>query len=155
LLAGGLVSTIWDVWLRQKVDKFRTKLRRERSDPQILAEESNAGPPTELANNNREQSVETQQQTSESGLQRRSVQQSLARDANEDPDAITAVEEDPRQSGVERQTKIPKSAEAEAAIDTVTHIIPVKLGIAVTVIFFGKSGIHLSHADGALFFIYS
>ena len=154
MLVGGLVSTIWDVWLRQKFDKFRVKLRREKSDPQILAEESNAGPPIELANNSREQPMETQRQTPESGLQRRSVQQSLASDTNEDLDAITAVEEDQRQSNAEKRTKVPTSEEAEASIDTVTHTIPVKLGIAVIVIFFCKARIYSSYILESLYFIY-
>ncbi len=123
---GGFVTVLWDCWARQKVTKLRADLRRKRrnSNPERQAEESNGGAT----------SVEMEQQGPASdGVQRRTAGIPSVKDA---PLAQTA----PDATG-ELDPPSDRKAQGEditPATDTVSHAIPIKVGIAIIVCFFSE-----------------
>ncbi|PGH18937.1 hypothetical protein AJ80_04264 [Polytolypa hystricis UAMH7299] len=121
LVIGGLTTAFWDLLGRRGVSKVKGKLRRRRSsNPEREAEESSAQPSIPL----------TQQPTSSTGLQKRSVT-SQSEDAP--ADASTSSTAPP--------TDTPEPRERQAANTTPTspnptsHRIPVKVGVAIIALF--------------------
>ncbi|KAK9323801.1 chromate transporter-domain-containing protein [Lipomyces orientalis] len=119
MVIGGLSTVIWDAWLRQRIAKFRAKLKRKPVDPHRLAEETAESIPLEEAS------------PSSSGVQRRSVTGSTkARASGETSEPQSVVEnKSPAEVRPATQTEIPPT-------DMISHAIPVKWGICIIVCFF-------------------
>jgi hypothetical protein len=122
---GGVSAVLWDIWLQQKIGKLRAKWRRRRENPEGNAEAST--PETSIPVDG----PQRQQQSSE-GIQRRSAAASSSRErivaSSSQHDSIS-------QSGSQNDTS---QREATQRTDTIAHAIPVKIGLSIIAVFFGK-----------------
>lgn len=114
MVSGGLAAVIWDGWMSQRIGKLRAQLKRRRSNPQIQAEEASATNSIPL----QERPVENH------GIQRRTVAAANL-SASEGPESTTLRASTDQ---IHRQQVQPTSTD---------HIIRVRVGIAIVVLFFG------------------
>ncbi|KAF2476582.1 uncharacterized protein BDR25DRAFT_375561 [Lindgomyces ingoldianus] len=120
LLVGGLMTTLWDVWLQQRVGKLRAKWRKKKQNPDRNTEENDPVESVPL-----EERVENR---SSEGVQRR---------------PYTATSND--RISLERAEPIPvaelnqeegRAEDSATVADTATHSIPVRLGTTIIAVFF-------------------
>jgi hypothetical protein len=116
MLIGGLTCVIWDGWMGQKIGKVRTKFRRRRDNPENRVEEAGVSESVQL-----EDRVE-----SNDVVQRRNGTASSAKSTEGvlGSQQVVASESNSQTSPV--------------TTDNHDHIIRIKVGIAITVVFFGK-----------------
>jgi hypothetical protein len=112
MVLGGLAAAIWDGWMSQRIGKLRAQLRhRRRSTPEVQAEEASVPNSIPLE----ERAVDNR------GIQRRNASAAKSLDSVRPPPAA------PRTSA---------DAETQNFSD---HIIRVRVGIAIVILFFGMS----------------
>lgn len=125
IVIGGVITIIWDVWLQQKIGKLRHKWESQRRRAR-----NEGGDAEEVGISQSTPSAREMRPRQPEAIKRR-VQ------AGSSTDRIVPVQEDadPSQSS-RRSTYSPPTTDGQA------HTIPIKLGIALIVGFFGTS---LSH----------
>jgi hypothetical protein len=121
IVIGGCVTVIWDLFGRKSVARVKGRLRRKEENPQRIAEESTAP----------EGSVRLEPLSSATGVERR------PESAKSVPTQRDTGSSSPARRVPSNETDdTPQTAAPE--VDTLTHAIPVKLGIAIIVGFFRK-----------------
>ena len=133
IVIGGVVTVIWDTWLRQKIGKLRAKWRRRRENPEASAEE-----------NVQMESIpiDEEHRKSSDGVQRRAGAASGS--ISKDRISIEELNNRRGENGGHRvagtETMESTSAPEPAPVaDTTTHGIPVKVGLTIIACFFRKS----------------
>ena len=135
MVIGGVTAVVWDLWAHQQVGKMRAKMARKKNSNELGdAEQNSVAEPVELQHQNFDDKKTDASTSGQSGLQRRSVQNSSTRPSTE----ISA----PAQPTVDAtSTGVPDGNKDNnvtvAAADTVTHAIPIKVGLSIIVVFFG------------------
>jgi len=116
---GGILTIFWDLWGRAKFGRMRARFGRKNRNEQREAEESTASGAVPL---------ETRNPARDRGLQKRASDHAEASGETTTPntgdsgeEAIPEAEETPQPQG----------------IDTISHAIPVKVGILIIIGFFG------------------
>jgi hypothetical protein len=136
MVIGGITAVIWDLWAHQQVRRAQARLAKRKSSNNVEDSEQNeTGVTIELQRQIFDDKKLEAGTSGQDGLQRRSVQTSLAGPSTEisspaRPEIeanITSVRE-PKLNG----------NETIAAADTVTYAIPVKVGLSIIVVFFGN-----------------
>lgn len=122
MLIGGLTSVIWDGWMSQKIGKVRAMLKRKKNDPEITAEEAVATDRVQL-----DVRIESQ-----SSMHRRNAAAGSIKSSNSVSATQQPSEDNSRSQAVQAATD-----------DTSDHMIRIKVGIAITITFFG---IHIPSA---------
>ncbi|KAK9490790.1 chromate transporter-domain-containing protein [Lipomyces doorenjongii] len=119
MVIGGGSTLIWDGWLRQRIAKFRAKLKRKPVDPDRLVEETGDSIPLE------------EQGSSAGGVQRRIVAGSAK--------GRGSAESSAPQNSTDNKgpVNVKSAAENEVpATDVISHAIPIGLGLCIIVCFF-------------------
>lgn len=115
MLIGGFTSVIWDGWMSQKVAKLRASLNKKRKNPDSAVEEAGAADSVQLDDRT----------TSQSSVHRRNAAASSVK--------TTGSGSASKQAAVDTGSPIVEAL----TNDTLHHKIRVKVGIAITIIFFG------------------
>lgn len=115
MLLGGLATVIWDGGLSQKIAMMKTRLKRRKSNPEGIAEETGATDSVPL-----EERVEER-----NNAQRRNITTSSLRSGHSREAPSQATESDEQLQPSQNET-------------TSDHAIRVRVGIAIVVAFFGK-----------------
>lgn len=116
MLIGGLTSVIWDGWVSQRIGKVRAILQRKRQGPESTAEEAGAT-----------HSVQLDDRTeSQNSVHRRNLAVSSIKSSNSVSAAQHRAADDSRLQTEHTMTD-----------DISDHKIRVKVGIALTIMFFG------------------
>ncbi|KAF2837856.1 putative chromate ion transporter [Patellaria atrata CBS 101060] len=127
IVIGGIATVIWDIWLQQRINKIKRKLKKRKENRDRLAEESDAGISVELREN--------QNPTAE-GLQRRAP----ASSAKAEPAGTFQSVEDndirPSVTGRDHNFTQEEVQNPPPAPDTKAHAISWKWGISIIVGFF-------------------
>jgi chromate transport protein ChrA len=118
MLIGGAVTVIWDIWLRQRVGKFISN-RKAKKDSQSAVEENSDATGQELQS----------QSVKESSLKGNETGTTV-------PNTISTELPQPSQDGVRTASKESIKHDRMTTADTVTHAIPVKLGLSIIAAFF-------------------
>jgi hypothetical protein len=117
---GGLAAAIWDGWMSQRIGKLRAQLRqRRRSTPEVQAEEASVPNSIPLE----ERAVDSR------GIQRRNA--STAK-------SLGSVRPQPAAPRTSADAVQPQSIQTQNFSD---HIIRVRVGIAIVILFFGMSSL--------------
>jgi hypothetical protein len=118
MLIGGLTSVIWDGWMSQMIGKARVMLKRKNRDPEATVEEVGVTDTIQLDDRTQ----------SHSNMHRRNVA------------ATSSIKSS--NAGLDlQQTSVDNSqldAEQPARNDVSDHVIRIKTGIAIMVVFFGN-----------------
>jgi chromate transport protein ChrA len=135
MLIGGSTLMIWEVWLRQRVDKWRARTKRRRSDPQTLAEESAVPETVDLQNLGQDATVQLKPEpTSDSGFQRRRAATHPAAPPTAEGSKSDGINTETAKSAGPTNDEQPP--EITPSVDHLTHAIPVTAGITIIVSFF-------------------
>ena len=116
---GGILTIFWDLWGRAKFGRMRARFSRKNRNEQRQAEESTA--PSALP-------LETRNPAQDGGLQRR-----VAGHAETSGAATAPKNEDPGEQTTPEAEETPHPQR----IDTISHAIPVKVGVLIIIGFFG------------------
>ncbi|KAK9386345.1 chromate transporter-domain-containing protein [Lipomyces mesembrius] len=119
MVIGGGSTLIWDGWLRQRIAKFRAKLKRKPVDPDRLVEEIGDSIPLE------------EQGSSAGGVQRRLATGSAK--------AKASAESSAPQNAIDNKGLVNAKSAAETEVpvtDMITHAIPIGWGLCIIVCFF-------------------
>ena len=116
MLIGGITSVVWDGWMSQRIGKVRAMLKRKKKDPESTAEEAGATDSVQL-----DDRIESQ-----NSMHRRNTAASSIKSSK----LVSALQQ-PSADNSQLQT------EQAATDDTSDHMIRIKVGIAITIIFFG------------------
>jgi len=125
MLIGGLTSVIWDGWMSQKIGKVRAMLKQKKKDPESTADGAGATDSVQLGDR-----IESQ-----NSMHRRNAAASSIKSSN----SVSALQQ-PAADNSRLQTG------QTATDDTSDHMIRIKVGIAITIIFFGNyipSALHI------------
>lgn len=123
---GGIVTVVWDLWMRAKVGKIKAGFHKRKRNEQREEEER-----TETSGN----PVQLEERTSGvSGAQRRSGVSSRS------SLAISPIQ--PTNQETHSKEKITSENTSPQTIDMISHAIPVKVGLAIILCFFGISSGH-------------
>jgi hypothetical protein len=124
MAAGGIAAVIWDGWMSQKIGKLRARLkRRRRSIPEVQAEEASVVDSIPL---------EGRTEVDNQGIQRRNAAVVISVESRGQPEPVAhASAEAIQQQGLQSQ-------------NTSNHIIGVRVGIAIVILFFGMSSLTLA-----------
>ncbi|KAJ9634218.1 hypothetical protein H2199_009102 [Coniosporium tulheliwenetii] len=125
MLIGGIVTVIWDIWLRQQIGKMQARRRRKKSNPEREAEESGATNAIPLEERN----------PSPNGPQKRTVASSAAMPAVGPKDTVPSA---PSSHGTPPATPPPETAMDEPHTDVASHGISIKVGLTIIVAFFAS-----------------
>lgn len=117
MVIGGTSTVVWDLFLRRKIGKMRAKLQRRQENPQRAEEESHELPSVPLPDTRSTERVQKQ------GLTARNSRASATTPAENDSESNNEGR---------RESRTP-------SMDTRSHAIPVKVGIAIIVGFFGNT----------------
>lgn len=120
MLVGGLASVIWDGWMSQKIGKAREALKRRKQNRESAAEEAGTDDGVRLED----------RAESHSNVHRRTAAAGSIKSGN----SASAL---PQPSA----DNSPLETEQTAIAESSDHIIRIKVGIAISVLFFGN----LSH----------
>ncbi|KAL2220295.1 chromate ion transporter [Thermoascus aurantiacus ATCC 26904] len=116
MVIGGTSTVVWDLFLRRKIGKMRAKLQRRQENPQRAEEESHELPSVPLPDTRSTERVQKQ------GLTARNSRASATTPAENDSESNNEGR---------RESRTP-------SMDTRSHAIPVKVGIAIIVGFFAS-----------------
>ncbi|KAL2002682.1 hypothetical protein VTN02DRAFT_6217 [Thermoascus thermophilus] len=117
MVIGGITTVVWDLFLRQRIGKLRAKLQRKQENPQRAAEENHEQPSVPLPDTR-----STADRAQREGLTARNFRSFATTPAENSPEGNT---EERRESRA-------------LCMDTHSHAIPVKVGIAIIVGFFAS-----------------
>jgi len=117
MLIGGLTSVIWDGWMSQKIGKVKAMLKQKKKNPESTAEEAGATDSVQL-----DDRIESQ-----NSIHRRNAAASSIKSSN----SVSALQQ-PTTNNSRLQTG------QTATDDTSDHMIRIKVGIAITIIFFAS-----------------
>lgn len=136
MVVGGTTALVWDLWACQQVRKLRARMDRKKNrDVLGLGEQSHH---VELQSHQLNDKKNDTATNSQEGLQRRSVQVSSIQRSIE----ISGLGQ--RGSNTNTPTTPepqPNGSEMISAADTITHAIPVKIGMSIVVVFFGNTSL--------------
>ena len=120
---GGIATVLWDCWARQQVGKLRARLKRRKTDsnPERTAEESDVG----------DKSIRLEDRPQENAAVQRRTNASTS---NDSPAAAMT----PHSPSAESDVAKGQGEEVTPGTDMVSHAIPVRVGISIIVVFFGK-----------------
>lgn len=132
MVVRGLMALIWDLWALQQVGKLRARMAKRRSGEDIGNVEQSCS--VQLPIHQLDDKKIDANTSSHDGLQRRLVQTS----ARASSEVSTPV-----QAGSDKTTTDAPEAkdhgnDTVAATDTVTHAIPVTVGLTIVAMFFGN-----------------
>ncbi|KAH8600654.1 chromate transporter-domain-containing protein [Bisporella sp. PMI_857] len=117
MLLGGLASAVWDGWMSQKIGKVRVMLKRREQDPETMVEEAGTANGVQLQD----------RAESQNSMHRRAVAVGSLQ-----PGHSAAALQQPSAGGSQLQTE---PAAAEVTLD---HMIRIKVGVVITVLFFAS-----------------
>lgn len=134
MLAGGIVTVVWENGLERWIGKQRAQWKRRRSTPEAVVEENNS---TELQKLEEDVSTGTAQQPSETS------DQHISRRMTTSGTETNPASESPKESEPSAAPKIiplpassRQSTTHHAPADTLHHSIPISIGLAIIVVFF-------------------
>ncbi|KAF1815452.1 hypothetical protein P152DRAFT_455165 [Eremomyces bilateralis CBS 781.70] len=121
MVVGGTMTVVWDIWLRQQVEKFRASIQRKRKSQQELSPEA-ATP---------EANIPSGLQTAQpEGLHKRTAGNGLKGKFRED---MTTPSTDPKFVIESESPREAASDQGNPMTDTQSHRISIKVGIAIII----------------------
>jgi hypothetical protein len=129
MVVGGFVTVVWDNWLRQGVAKIQESVQKRRRNSHILAEENTPGSPADVVVVPPNDAQEVRNTVT------RRAFSSTSQPAR--PLEMSPVQGNQRNSDSENGASVLQN-QARGA-DTLTHVIPLKIGVTIILTFFGMS----------------
>ena len=117
MLIGGLACVIWDGWISQKIGKIKAAWTRKRDSQENRVEEAGVSDSVRLEERLDEQTI-VQKRTGSTGTAKSNREVSA-------PQEVSPVRSSAQQG-------------VAGADDNLDHVIRIKVGIAITIIFFGN-----------------
>lgn len=128
MVVSGAFTVVWDHWLRQSVARFQESVQRRRRVSHILAEGNTPGSPADVALDSSHDTEGVEKSVTRRAFPSHSI-------SSRPTDMSSPVRGSQQSSNGENERQAPQNQSHGA--NTLTHVIPLKVGITIILTFFG------------------